>query len=87
MKQVQYILGQANSLFEEIDQGYSGQFDPSHPDYAGARERYDRITAEAANLEAVAESTKVEAQAASAAREEQSQKWISRFQAYLSYPA
>ena len=86
VKQTQYILRQANSLFEEIDQRYGGQFDPSHPDYAGARERYDMMTTEAAGQEAAAETAKAQAQAAGAAREEQSQKWIDRFQAYLSYP-
>ncbi len=86
VKQAQYILGQANSLFEEIDQQYGGQFDPSHPDYASARERYDRMTAEAAGQEAAEEEAKAEAQAAGDAREEQSREWISRFQAYLSSP-
>jgi hypothetical protein len=86
VKQAQYILSQANNLFQEIDQQYSGQFDPSHPDYSAAQERYDRMMAEAAGQEAAEEEAKAEAQAADNAREKQSREWISRFQAYLSSP-
>jgi hypothetical protein len=85
-KQAQYILGQARSLFEDIDRQYGGQFDPAHPDYAGARERFDRLTAEAAVQQAAEEEGKAKAQAAGAAKEEQSREWISRFQAYMSSP-
>ncbi|MFU8768577.1 MAG: hypothetical protein ACNA7H_02480, partial [Desulfotignum sp.] len=54
--------------------------------YAAARERYDTMTAAVAGQTAAREQARAGDQAAGAAREEQSGEWVSRFQAYLSYP-
>ena len=85
-KQAQYILGGVQSLFDDIDKKYGDQFDTSHPDYAAAKERFDRLEGDTNAALAAAAKSNTDAEADEAAKKKQSAEWIPKFQAYLSYP-
>ncbi len=86
IKQAEYKLNEAKNLFDEIDKNYAGQFDPLHPDYASAVERFDTLKQNIKTSLAGIEGKKDAAEADNAAMEKQSAEWILKFQAYLSYP-
>lgn len=85
-KQAQYILGEVQNLFNDIDKKYGDQFDTSHPDYAEAKERFDRFRGDTDAALAAVEKSNANAEADEAAKKKQSAEWIPKFQAYLSYP-
>ncbi|MFH2092924.1 MAG: hypothetical protein ABIJ31_11230 [Pseudomonadota bacterium] len=86
IKQADYQLNQAKNLFDEIDKNYGNQFDPSHPDYAMAINRFNTLKEKIKVSLTATKEKKAGAEADKTAMESQSAEWISKFQAYLSYP-
>ena len=86
IKQADYKLNEAQNLFDEINKNYGNQFDPSHPDYASAIERLNTLKEKIKISLAGVEEKKAGDEADKTAMEKQSAEWISKFQAYLSYP-
>ncbi len=85
-EQIQYLLGQANSLFEEIEKNYGGQFDPNHTDFATMMTRYNDLTQKNAGQFEAEKKVKADAEGTKAAMEKQSAEWVAQFNEYLSYP-
>ena len=84
-KNAKYKLQQAGELFEEIEKNYSGQFDPANPDFASTKNRFNELSAKAEEQGAAESKAEADAEAAKAAREQQSAEWVTKFRAYLSY--
>lgn len=84
-KNAQYKLSQAEEIFSEIDKMYAGQFDPSNPDYAAVKKRYNELSGIAAKQGAAEVSAEAAAGDANVAKEKQSSEWLAKFREYLSY--
>lgn len=84
-KQARYKLDLTEELFAEIDKNYADQFDPNHPDYAAAKERYNQLAGKAEEQGAAEVRAKADAANSGVAKEGQSNEWLARFRPYLSY--
>ena len=85
-KQADYILNGTQGLFDEINTNYGSQFAAGHPDYVAVKNRFATLKEKAVADISAAGQKKIENAKAMAEKESQSAEWISKFQAYLSYP-